>query len=70
MSQPCHPCSTLHEPVHAGFTLPDWHRIRNALVDYNIQRENELISENAGDNQFREVDRLGGLIKDIELLFY
>ena len=66
MSQPTYPCSHLHEPVSAGFALPDWNRIHKALVDYNIQRENELISQNAGDTQFREVDRLGGIIKDIE----
>jgi hypothetical protein len=66
MSQPTYPCSHLHEPVHAGFALPDWNRIYQALMDYNIQREEELIAQNAGDNQFREVDRLGGIIKDIE----
>ena len=66
MSQPTYPCSTITEPVRAEFCLPDWNRIYNALVDYNIQRENELINQNAGDTQFREVDRLGGIIKDIE----
>ena len=69
MSQPTYTCSTL-EPVSASFGLGDWHRIHKALVDYNVQRENELIQSNAGDTQFREVDRLGGIIKDIELLFY
>jgi hypothetical protein len=66
MSQPTYQCSSLHDPVHAGFCLPDWNRIHKALMDYNIQRENKLISQNAGDTEFREVDRLGGIIKDIE----
>ena len=66
MSQPTYPCSHLHDPIHAGFTLPDWNRIHKALVDYNVQRENDLIAQNAGDTQYREVDRLGGIIKDIE----
>ena len=66
MSQPTYPCSHLHDPVSAGFALPDWNRIHKALVDYNIQREEQLIASNAGDNEFREVDHLGGIIKDIE----
>jgi hypothetical protein len=66
MSQPTYPCSTITEPVRAEFSLPDWNRIHKALVDYNIQRENKLISGNAGDTEFREVDHLGGIIKDIE----
>ncbi len=66
MSQPTYPCSHIHDPVPASFALPDWNRIHRALVDYNIQRENSLIADNAGDTQFREVERLGGIIKDIE----
>ena len=66
MSQPTYPCSSLHEPIAGNFALPDWNRIHKALVDYNIQRENKLIERNSGDTEFREVDRLGGIIKDIE----
>jgi hypothetical protein len=66
MSQPTYPCSPLTEPVKAGFSLPDWNRIHKALVDYNVQRENSLIEQNAGDTEFREVNILGGIIKDIE----
>ena len=66
MSQPTYPCSSLSDPVNVGFSLPDWNRIHQALLDYNIQRENQLISRNAGDTEFREVDHLGGIIKDIE----
>ena len=67
MSQPTYPSSSLHEPVRAEFSLPDWNRIFNALVDYNNTQEQRLIDQNAGDTEFREVDRLGGIIKDIEM---
>ena len=67
MSQPTYPSSSLHEPVRAEFSLPDWNRILLALVDYNNTQEQRLIDRNAGDTEFREVDRLGGIIKDIEM---
>ena len=45
----------------------DWDKILLALETYVIQKENQLIKENAGEREWSDLEDYNVLIRDIQL---
>ena len=57
----------MEQIVTTQFAREDWVRIKNALMFYVIKEEEKLISSNAGDREWTELEEYNTLIGDIEL---
>jgi hypothetical protein len=57
-----------YQPLQLGsLDRKSWEMILLALETYVINKETQLIKENAGDEPWRDLDQYNTLIRDIQL---